>query len=178
MAVELDKHKITVISLWPGAVKTELIEKNVLSKSKDTMGPNELAMHNIFEDGESTEYSGMVLKHFAADSSRVQASETARSQAVLKVIAPGPEELDIVPERGLIAGFLHLAFGHPEVIERLHMWRSRCEVHRFCLDRCAPCTRLPAVHNAPVRRSPTPARPPVVAARIRSRRPTGNPWPR
>lgn len=70
MAVELDKHKITVISLWPGAVKTELIEKNVLSKPKDDMGPNELAMRSIFEDGESTEYSGMVLKHFASDPNR------------------------------------------------------------------------------------------------------------
>jgi dehydrogenase/reductase SDR family protein 1 len=28
-AVELKKHNVTMISLWPGPVKTEYVEKNV-----------------------------------------------------------------------------------------------------------------------------------------------------
>ena len=32
-AVELKEHNVTMISLWPGPVKTEYIKENVLTKS-------------------------------------------------------------------------------------------------------------------------------------------------
>jgi short-subunit dehydrogenase len=40
-AVELKKDNVTMISLWPGPVKTEYVEENVLNKSKGTSRPLE-----------------------------------------------------------------------------------------------------------------------------------------
>lgn len=60
--IELKKHNVTMISLYPGPVKTEMI--NHLSKNHDaidqqaTQGKN---MKQIFENGESTEFSGKII---------------------------------------------------------------------------------------------------------------------
>eukprot|EP00281_Chroomonas_sp_CCMP1168_P018834 CAMPEP_0206230410 /NCGR_PEP_ID=MMETSP0047_2-20121206/10247_1 /ASSEMBLY_ACC=CAM_ASM_000192 /TAXON_ID=195065 /ORGANISM="Chroomonas mesostigmatica_cf, Strain CCMP1168" /LENGTH=374 /DNA_ID=CAMNT_0053653837 /DNA_START=32 /DNA_END=1156 /DNA_ORIENTATION=+ len=59
MAVELKDQNIASISLWPGAVKTEIIEEEIIKKgAKNAAG---------FEMGESTEYSGRAVASLALD---------------------------------------------------------------------------------------------------------------
>lgn len=58
-AHELKDKNITMISLWPGPVKTEEISQRVLDK--------EAPSKKIFENGESTEFAGMAVKHLAMD---------------------------------------------------------------------------------------------------------------
>jgi dehydrogenase/reductase SDR family protein 1 len=74
MGVELRKHNITSISLWPGAVKTELVTSvHKETPIEDTpANVNSLAVRKMFENGETTEFSGLCLRHFAADSARIQ----------------------------------------------------------------------------------------------------------
>lgn len=54
-AAELQKENVTMISLWPGPVKTEHIQAT--RKSDDP----------IFGNAESVEFAGMGVAHFAAD---------------------------------------------------------------------------------------------------------------
>jgi len=59
---ELRKHNITVVSLWPGAVKTETVLASLdREKFKD-----------FYEGSESTEYSGRAVVHLAADKNQLQ----------------------------------------------------------------------------------------------------------
>jgi len=72
-AVELQKHNITSVSLWPGAVKTELITHNVIEKPLDgKASAAEETVRRMFENGESTEFSGMCLRALAADPERLK----------------------------------------------------------------------------------------------------------
>uniref|UniRef100_A0AC34FUX3 Uncharacterized protein n=1 Tax=Panagrolaimus sp. ES5 TaxID=591445 RepID=A0AC34FUX3_9BILA len=70
MGVELAPFKVTVLSLWPGAVKTELtatlIERNELNikKSKDI---SEAATAVIMANGESIEFPGKAIVALASD---------------------------------------------------------------------------------------------------------------
>uniref|UniRef100_A0A914C3R1 Uncharacterized protein n=1 Tax=Acrobeloides nanus TaxID=290746 RepID=A0A914C3R1_9BILA len=65
-AHELKPHKVTVVSLWPGIVKTELIQKSVDAgvifggKIKDEFT-------KIYEASETTEYSGKAVVALAKD---------------------------------------------------------------------------------------------------------------
>jgi dehydrogenase/reductase SDR family protein 1 len=59
IALELKDDNVTSIALWPGAVRTELVEQTVFAK------PNAAQM--IFKDAESVEFAGKCLVDFAAD---------------------------------------------------------------------------------------------------------------
>lgn len=61
-AHELKKYNVAMISLWPGAVKTEKMMENVLD--------NALANKKskaMFEGGESVEFPGIAIAHLACD---------------------------------------------------------------------------------------------------------------
>jgi len=62
-AMELKKHNVAMVSLWPGPVKTEYIQENILSSSAS--GPA-LANKDIFEEGETIEFAGKAIVHLAA----------------------------------------------------------------------------------------------------------------
>ncbi|XP_006816908.1 dehydrogenase/reductase SDR family member 1-like [Saccoglossus kowalevskii] len=65
-AHELRKHSVAAVSLYPGAVRTELIN-DMLSKAPpkgDTAIDNQL---KIFENGESPEFSGRGVVHLLSD---------------------------------------------------------------------------------------------------------------
>jgi dehydrogenase/reductase SDR family protein 1 len=70
MAIELDPFRVTVISLWPGAVKTELITKiadsNELNFKRSTEVTEE-ATQKIFLSGESIEFSGKAIVALCTD---------------------------------------------------------------------------------------------------------------
>uniref|UniRef100_A0A7E4ZSE7 Short-chain dehydrogenase n=1 Tax=Panagrellus redivivus TaxID=6233 RepID=A0A7E4ZSE7_PANRE len=71
MAVELQKLGVTSISLWPGAVKTELITKRIVAADGVKMSRNQDVTPEqtqaIFAAGESTEFSGKAIVALATD---------------------------------------------------------------------------------------------------------------
>jgi len=69
MAVELKDDNVTVISLWPGAVKTELVT-NFVSEGVLVTANQEIseeAAEKIFSEGESVEYPGKAVVALATD---------------------------------------------------------------------------------------------------------------
>uniref|UniRef100_A0AC34RSR7 Uncharacterized protein n=1 Tax=Panagrolaimus sp. JU765 TaxID=591449 RepID=A0AC34RSR7_9BILA len=70
MALELKDKNVTVVSLWPGVVKTELANKYMAEKTikatKHQDVPEEV-QEKMFEKGESTEYPGIAIVALASD---------------------------------------------------------------------------------------------------------------
>jgi len=65
--LELKPHNVAFISLWPGAVRTELVSSKMESFK-------EHPMKKVFEEGETTEYSGKCVVHLATDPNIMQKS--------------------------------------------------------------------------------------------------------
>ncbi|XP_037131936.1 dehydrogenase/reductase SDR family member 1 [Syngnathus acus] len=61
MALELRKSGVASISLWPGPVKTEIIEEMVLSDD------SQQKTKDVFVNGETTEFSGLCIVNLAQD---------------------------------------------------------------------------------------------------------------
>ncbi|XP_003371445.1 alpha-1,3-mannosyltransferase ALG2 [Trichinella spiralis] len=67
-AEELKAENVAYISIWPGAVQTELILNNLDTVSEMAVGSfDKETVKNIFINGESTEYVGKAVVHLAAD---------------------------------------------------------------------------------------------------------------
>jgi dehydrogenase/reductase SDR family protein 1 len=64
MAIELREMNITSVSLWPGAVKSELFMECGLLK--------DAAVNQLFQHGESTEMAGKCVAALAADPNRLK----------------------------------------------------------------------------------------------------------
>lgn len=67
VAAELRKKNITSVSLWPGAVQTEIVKERVLNK--DDSAPK-LGSEDMFAKGETVEYSGKAIVALATDPQR------------------------------------------------------------------------------------------------------------
>lgn len=65
MAVELRSRGVTSVSLWPGAVQTELVSQLILEK--DVPQGVDSKFKNVFANGESTELSGKCIVNLATD---------------------------------------------------------------------------------------------------------------
>ncbi|XP_075876734.1 dehydrogenase/reductase SDR family member 1 [Nelusetta ayraudi] len=65
MGFELRKSGVTSVSLWPGAVQTELVNQFVLDK--DATRKEGFQMRDVFINGETTEMSGRCIVHLAKD---------------------------------------------------------------------------------------------------------------
>lgn len=65
MAFELRKRGVVSVSLWPGAVQTELISQFVMEK--DVPQGIDPKMKEVFVNGESTELSGKCIVNLAKD---------------------------------------------------------------------------------------------------------------
>uniref|UniRef100_A0A0N4ZN28 Short-chain dehydrogenase n=1 Tax=Parastrongyloides trichosuri TaxID=131310 RepID=A0A0N4ZN28_PARTI len=78
MATELKPYNISVVSLWPGAVKTELITKaindNLLNFGNDTINHDNTSVKNIFMDGESIEFAGKCVVALYNDPNKIKKS--------------------------------------------------------------------------------------------------------
>jgi len=61
-AIELKKHNVAMVSLWPGAVKTEKVQEQVLD-NKDAHEKSK----KVWEGGESIEFSGKAITRLAND---------------------------------------------------------------------------------------------------------------
>jgi len=62
---ELKKYNVTCISLWPGPVRTEYIQENIIDKAVEK--GKGLGQAKIFEKGETIEFAGRSIVHLAAD---------------------------------------------------------------------------------------------------------------
>ncbi|XP_029381210.1 dehydrogenase/reductase SDR family member 1 [Echeneis naucrates] len=67
MAVELKSRGVASVSLWPGAVQTELVSQIVLEQNTP-QGPNS-KYQALFANGETTELSGKCIVNLAKDKS-------------------------------------------------------------------------------------------------------------
>ncbi|XP_005933718.1 dehydrogenase/reductase SDR family member 1 [Haplochromis burtoni] len=65
MAIELRRRGVASVSLWPGAVKTELVSQLILAK-ESPLGDH-AKFKNVFADGETTELSGKCIVNMAKD---------------------------------------------------------------------------------------------------------------
>jgi len=70
-AVELKSSGVTMVSLWPGAVKTEAVQEGLLSNKKSKNAA-------IFSRAETVEFAGKCVLHLAASSPADLASKTGR----------------------------------------------------------------------------------------------------
>jgi len=68
LAMELKPKNVTMVSLWPGPVRTEYITENVLDSTAQDKNP----MKAIFKDGESIEFSGKAIAALAADTNKIK----------------------------------------------------------------------------------------------------------
>ncbi|ESO00622.1 hypothetical protein HELRODRAFT_83027 [Helobdella robusta] len=67
--IELREHNVCCVSLWPGAVKTELVDK-MLTEAKEHKEQDVVfkKMESMFTRGpESTQFAGLAISHLAAD---------------------------------------------------------------------------------------------------------------
>lgn len=64
MAVELKRRGVASVSLWPGAVQTELVSQLILER--ETQGMNS-KYKDVFANGETTELSGKCIVNLAKD---------------------------------------------------------------------------------------------------------------
>jgi len=62
--VELKKHNVTMISLYPGAVNTEIVVSKKLGKGN--------SVNEVFNEAESTEFSGRIVAQLAQDANVMQ----------------------------------------------------------------------------------------------------------
>ncbi|CAI4223803.1 unnamed protein product [Auanema sp. JU1783] len=70
MAVELQRSNVCVVSLWPGAVRTELVTKYFLN-GPPTDGGNS-SVRETFSNGETIEYPGKAVVALAKDPRRME----------------------------------------------------------------------------------------------------------
>jgi len=65
-AHELRKSGVSMVSLWPGPVKTEFITEH-MGPGADPQSPEQVQMAKVFEKGETIEFAGKAVVHLAAD---------------------------------------------------------------------------------------------------------------
>jgi len=65
--IELKRHNVAFVSLWPGAVRTELVT-SIFKDADVTKHP----MKKVFDEGETIEYAGKCVAHLAADTNIMQ----------------------------------------------------------------------------------------------------------
>merc|ERR1719312_2362363 len=61
-AEELKEKNVTVVSIWPSAVQTELVNEKLADEETTAR------MRNALKDGETVEFAGMAVRHLATDS--------------------------------------------------------------------------------------------------------------
>ncbi|KHN84377.1 Dehydrogenase/reductase SDR family member 1 [Toxocara canis] len=75
MANELRTENVAIVSLWPGAVRTELFKKVVDSgKYDNSSDPQVRKMRKFLEEGESTEFAGKAVVTLAKDTNIMKKS--------------------------------------------------------------------------------------------------------
>ncbi|KAJ1352014.1 hypothetical protein KIN20_008201 [Parelaphostrongylus tenuis] len=69
MAEELKRKNVCVVSIWPGAVRTELITNTFITEGAEK---RKSKLGEMFEQGETPEYSGKAIVALASDVRRME----------------------------------------------------------------------------------------------------------
>uniref|UniRef100_A0A914WP64 Dehydrogenase/reductase SDR family member 1 n=1 Tax=Plectus sambesii TaxID=2011161 RepID=A0A914WP64_9BILA len=141
MAHELYKYGVTAISLWPGAVRTELITKFVDSgKFGSGSGKGEMSaatVKNMFENGETIEYSGKAVVALATDSNVLDKTgrvlitgDLGREYGFLDIDGRSPPTIRSVKAALQFASYHRLASWIPEWV-RVPGWMITASVSKL-----------------------------------------------
>ncbi|XP_078604718.1 dehydrogenase/reductase SDR family member 1-like [Branchiostoma floridae x Branchiostoma japonicum] len=129
-AHELRKHNVAFISLWPGAVKTELVT-NLLTERPES----ETA--KMFAHTETVEFSGKSIVHLASDPNIMQKSGRilftcllAEEYGFTDIDGKMPLNLRSVKDLMIISGFTGLAAWTPAFL-KLPGWLIAASTHKF-----------------------------------------------
>lgn len=137
-AYELKKHNVAAVSLWPGAVKTELI----LDKFKDPdmswkIGEYEAKQRDIFLMGESPEFSGKCIVGLASDSQIMRKSgrvlltaELSEEYNFTDVDGHQPMNYRQLKSLALMGGHTWIGALIPGFI-KVPFWFLACVTHKF-----------------------------------------------
>uniref|UniRef100_A0A0N5CEU3 Dehydrogenase/reductase SDR family member 1 n=1 Tax=Strongyloides papillosus TaxID=174720 RepID=A0A0N5CEU3_STREA len=74
MAIELKPHNVSMISLWPGAVKTEITMKALDAGSFDNTTVDGINIKDMIKEGESIEFPGKCIVSLYNDPKRIRKS--------------------------------------------------------------------------------------------------------
>merc|ERR1711874_195396 len=128
-AFELRKSGVSMVSLWPGPVKTEFITEKMTSDANE--------MGKAFEKGETIEYAGKAVVHLAADKNIMARSGKIINTADLGrefgfVENTGESPIDFRQVKVLVAygGYPGLAAFIPEFI-RVPLWLMHFGAYKF-----------------------------------------------
>ena len=102
-AQELKRHNVTMVSLWPGPVRTEKILASLEASGKDDDDANlnsesSINSRKLFENGETLEFSGRAVAKLAADPNNIK--KTGR----VLLTADLAREYGLVDDNGLVTG--------------------------------------------------------------------------
>jgi dehydrogenase/reductase SDR family protein 1 len=65
--LELRKSNVAMLSLYPGAVRTELVTHLIKSGTQNKLENGDINMRDVFENGESTEFTGKIIVEMLLD---------------------------------------------------------------------------------------------------------------
>ncbi|XP_070575007.1 dehydrogenase/reductase SDR family member 1-like [Ptychodera flava] len=125
-AQELRRHSVSFVSLWPGAVRTEIIQDTMLNAPEAKSG--RVAAHaNMFKLGETPEYSGKAVVHLASDPKIMKktgrilmASDLAREYGFKDIDGRDPFSSRCVKDIMEVSGYPWLAMLMPRFIRIPH----------------------------------------------------------
>jgi len=142
-AHELKKSGVSMISLWPGPVKTEFIQENMIkvSTAVSDSGPaatkEQAQMAKVFENGETIEFAGKVVVHLAADKNIMARSGKIINTADIGrefgfVDTNGKSPIDFRQVKVLVAfgGYPGLASFIPDFV-RIPLWLMHFGSYKF-----------------------------------------------
>merc|ERR1711953_1103821 len=119
---ELKKSGVSMVSLWPGPVKTEFITEHMTSNTDQQMA-------KVFEKGETIEYAGKAVVHLAADKI-IMTTDIGREFGFVDVTGESPIEFRQVKVLVAYGGYPGLAAFIPEFI-RVPLWLMHFGAYKF-----------------------------------------------
>jgi len=132
---ELKSSGVSMISLWPGPVKTEFITENMIGK--ESQSKEQAQMAKVFENGETIEYAGKAVVHLAADSNIMSRTGKILATADIGrefgfVDTNGKSPIDFRQVKVLVAfgGFPGLAAMIPDFV-RIPLWVMHFGSYKF-----------------------------------------------
>jgi len=138
-AHELRKTGVSMVSLWPGPVKTEFITEHMTSGAETgkALSKEQVQMAKVFEQGETIEYAGKAVVHLAADTNIMAKSGKIINTADVGrefgfVDTNGKSPIDFRQVKVLVAygGYPGLASFIPDFV-RVPLWLMHFGSYKF-----------------------------------------------
>jgi len=127
---ELKKSGVSMVSLWPGPVKTEFITEHMTSNTDNQMA-------KVFEKGETIEYAGKAVVHLAADKNImarsgkiIMTADIGREFGFVDITGEAPIDFRQVKVLVAYGGLPGLATWIPDFI-RVPLWLMHFGSYKF-----------------------------------------------